>query len=456
MIEPESLPTLSSSYLPLLQPHENDVVAKAVNDFLSQWINPGVELWWDILHPDILTSLHPFEGECLSTALQAVSVMAVASRTGFQNQDLLRVAAKMYGSALRLINLALQSPVQCLQDNTILAVTLTALFESMQENVDDSLTAAHLRGMMSMINARGPSQFQTITGRRIFIYAYFGWTSSAMPDMAVMPERANDFVPSFSEEITTILAQPISDEPAFKLLPLVQKRILLRSTTIPLLQTASDACDPNVPLSILSDIGILNSEFLAWNASLLPSWGEEDHLYQLLITSWFRTHRVFLADLAIRCFQLLAEIEGKEQDEQIWKRIDQAQNAIDEICVRTPYGFGEDKHELRRPNVSPRTIPTANLTYLYHSSFDCPLLVASMVWTLPQFRQKGIDRARMECARACGLSQPRKRYPKALVCVSKEERERYIQHRVKRHQKWVKDRGGQCPFRDLPGQNCDH
>jgi hypothetical protein len=50
----------------------------------------------------------------------------------------------------------------------------------MDEMMNDNPAAAHIRGMMSMTNARGPGQFQSAAGRRIFLYTYFTWVSSTL------------------------------------------------------------------------------------------------------------------------------------------------------------------------------------------------------------------------------------------------------------------------------------
>ena len=65
----------------------------------------------------------------LGIALQAVSLMALALRPELQHYDMKRSAATMYGTALRAINSSLQDPKESLENNTFIAVMLTALFE---------------------------------------------------------------------------------------------------------------------------------------------------------------------------------------------------------------------------------------------------------------------------------------------------------------------------------------
>ena len=273
-----------------------------------------------------------------------------------------------------------------------------------------------------------------------------------------MPHMAASFVPALADDIFTSLAGNDfgTNEPALQLIPLIQHSIVLRSTSVQMLQEAGTNNDRNVPDTILAEIQSLNNDLMSWSSSLPSGWHEAQHLYQLLTTTWFLTHRIFLADLSIRCLQLLSQIDQAptSRDDDIWGHVDLAQNAIDEICVRAPYNFGTDRPRLRKPAIPAPAKSAEKLTYLYHASTDYALLIASMVWTLPPFRQAGIEQARLECARACGLSKPRKQYPKVLIYLTAEERERYIEHRVGRHQKWLAITGLPCPFLALPGHSC--
>jgi hypothetical protein len=212
-----------------------------------------------------------------------------------------------------------------------------------------------------------------------------------MPEIAVMPHMAPVFIPPLGVGLIDILLQHHdfgAQEPAFRLLPLIHRSLVLRATSVSSLPLPSNPSDHESIISIPSEIYALDRELLAWNSSLPHGlWGEKDHLYQMLTTSLFRTHRIFLADLSIRCYQRLNELDGQSYDEEIWRHVDETQNTIDNICVRIPYNFAPDNPRKRNPRVSPRIIPDAKITYLYHASFEYPLLVASMVWTLPTFRK---------------------------------------------------------------------
>ena len=254
-------------------------------------------------------------------------------------------------------------------------------------------------------------------------------TSNAVPDMAIMPEKANDLVPPLSEEVFEylLLGNHAAKEPGLRLLPLINRSLLLRATSISMLRSAQQDSNAQIPKALMGEIETLERELSMWNASVPNEKGFGGNMYQLLTMSWYQTHRIFLADLAVRCLQLLAELTLESHIEEIWDQVDAAQSSVNEICIRayTVYNSSDGT-----------TVPSkTGSTYLYHSSFDYPLLVASMVDTLPQSRQSGIDEARKQCAAACGLKESRKTYSKVLVVLSPDEKQRYVGHRVARHQK---------------------
>ena len=296
--------------------------------------------------------------------------------------------------------------------------------------------------MMTIINARGAEQFETTAGRRIFLYAYFSWvrhpllepgaitdvqkTSNAVPDMAIMPERANGLVPPLSEEVfeCLLLGDNAVREPGLRLLPLINRSLLLRASSAKLWRSAQQDGNAHMTKALAGEIETLESELSMWKASVPDEEGFGGSMYQLLLLSWYQTHRIFLADLAIRYLHLLAELTQESHIEEIWNQVDVAQSSVNEICIGA-YSVYSSSDSAEVPSAT-------GLTYLYHSSFDYSLLVASMVDTLPQSRQNGIVEARRECAAACGLDEPRKTYSKVLVVLSPEEKQQYVDYRVAR------------------------
>jgi Fungal Zn(2)-Cys(6) binuclear cluster domain/Fungal specific transcription factor domain len=427
-----SLPTRTSL---VSQPDSGTLIEGAVATFLSQWDNPNVDIFWCLFDPVAKQPTNSARSWGLGCAMNAVSLMALALRPEMETMDIRRPASTMYGQTLQYINAALQNPAETIDYETLLTVTLIALFERMYDSWDMPMppVSAHIRGLMSLINARGPAQFQNPMAMKIFLFAYFNWTTTAMPELAVTPHLAHTHLPPLSNEIFHALHEfnIFGRDPAFSLITIVQRSLTLRALSISAIQTATHSSIPSI-YSILAEIRSIDTSLWDWNRTLLPTdphWGQEDRLYQMLLTSWYRTHRIFLADLAIISHQRLAELENKPHDLAIWEYTDVAQNAVDEICARIPYDFDVDDPRRRKPHVKPRVVPEAKITYLYHASFEYPLLVCSMVWTLPQVRHQGIAAARRECSRNCGLQRPWRTYPKVLIYLPAEQRAGWIQYK---------------------------
>jgi hypothetical protein len=99
-------------------------------------------------------------------SMTAVGLMGLASTT--RAPDLMEAARKSYGTALRLVNHALQDPVEPVKDSAMLSVLILGVFEMMTENTSVEAFQKHVNGAVALARLRGPAQFQTRAGRRMF------------------------------------------------------------------------------------------------------------------------------------------------------------------------------------------------------------------------------------------------------------------------------------------------
>jgi hypothetical protein len=407
-------------------------VQGAVAVFLSQWSNKNVDIFWGLFDPLVKDPESSLRHHGLGCAINSVALMALALRPEMETINLRKLALSMYGRSLQSIHQAIQDSVGTLNDENLFTVSLTALFEKMNNYWDLPTPPAsvHLRGLISMINARGPQQFRNPLAMKMLLYVYFNWTTTAMPELAVSPHLGHTWLPPLSDDIWRTLRTHDTrfNYPAFRLMKIVQKSMELRASSYAAVRTAKS--DIPAVYKILEEVVTIDRELWNWQKSLLPTdpkWGQGDRLYQMLITSWYRTHRIFLADLAIICHQRLAELEKQNHDLAIWEHVDVAQNAVAEICGRIPYRIGGLRKQ--ESHLQPRIIPEARITYLYHASLEYPLLVCSMVWTLPEARKRGIEEARQKCARYCGLKRPWSTYPEVLIYLPTDQRAKWIRRK---------------------------
>jgi hypothetical protein len=200
-------------------------------------------------------------------------------------------------------------------------------------------------------------------------------------------------------------------ERAYRLVPIAHKSVDLRVEALALLKTE---IDQEKLLLMLDRIRLLDMEYLRWHNECPGDWVKRDHLYELLTVNIFRAHRVFLCDLCIKCHTRLSQLDGVDRDDEIGRSVQLVQEMVDEMCASIPYGFGEDDPN-ERVKVREGMLPDVEMDFFCHMSFSFPLLVSSMVDSLSETQKKGIEAARMSCAKASGLQKPFRTFPSTLV-----------------------------------------
>ena len=124
--------------------------------------------------PGLLTDSHAVgEGCALSACIRALGLATCANT---EKSAVLNVQAKRnYVSALSKTNAALASPDEARQDRTLLAVLMLLHLEPLLSNGQQSFVAesAHMSGIAALLVLRGPAQFETTTGRFLFMQASF-------------------------------------------------------------------------------------------------------------------------------------------------------------------------------------------------------------------------------------------------------------------------------------------
>jgi len=123
---------------------------------------------YDVWKP--VSSAPDREVDGVLASMTAVGLMGLASLT--QSRDMMEAAQKSYGTALRLMNHALVDPVEAVKDTTMLCVLILGVFEMMTENMPRARTIEafqeHVKGAAALAIMRGPNQFGTSAGKRMF------------------------------------------------------------------------------------------------------------------------------------------------------------------------------------------------------------------------------------------------------------------------------------------------
>ncbi|KAK4196147.1 hypothetical protein QBC40DRAFT_11744 [Triangularia verruculosa] len=156
-------------------------------------------------------------------SLTAVGLMGMASLQ--RRSDLMDAARKSYGVALGLTKDALKDPTEAVKDSTMLSILILGVFEMMAESPARVRTVTafqeHVNGAAALARIRGPAQFQTRAGRRMFsMLCQRVVISCAMKDMP-MPQPLKDL---WHEMAKTL--EP--ENPTRHLMPLVWQVLQLR------------------------------------------------------------------------------------------------------------------------------------------------------------------------------------------------------------------------------------
>ncbi|KAK3296239.1 uncharacterized protein B0H64DRAFT_417727 [Chaetomium fimeti] len=200
-------------------------------------------------------------------SMTAVGLMGLASTA--QSPDLMDAARKSYGTALRLTNHALQDPAEAVKDSTMLSVLILGVFEMMAENTSRTMTVEafqeHVNGAVALARMRGPAQFRTRAGRRMFSMLCQRVVVSCVQRNVPIP----DFLVELWHEMSRMAEAGNPDQP---LVPLMWQALQLRSDI-----KSGFLSDPEI---IVDRLIALDQDIEKQAAQLPPSW--KYRIFQLL------------------------------------------------------------------------------------------------------------------------------------------------------------------------------
>lgn len=192
-------------------------------------------------------------------SMTAVGLMGLASTA--RSPELMDAARKSYGTALQLINHALKDPAEAVKDSTMLSVLILGVFEMMAENTSRRDTAVafqeHVNGAAAIARMRGPAQFQTQAGRRMF--------SMLCQRVIVSCAQRNMPMPDFLIELWHQMPQTSeAGSPNRRLMPLMWQVLQLRSDV-----NSGFLSDPE---TIVDRLLAIDQDFENLTTQLPPSW----------------------------------------------------------------------------------------------------------------------------------------------------------------------------------------
>ncbi len=210
---------------------------------------------YDVWKPASLSPDRQLDG--VMASMTAVGLVGVANLT--RSGAVMESARKSYGTALRLTNAALENPREAVKDTTMLSVLILGLFEMMTDPSAKSMKAwhEHVNGAAALAKMRGPAQFRTRPGVRMFTMLCQNVMITCIQKEVPMPP----LLVGLRSELTAVFKEPgpglEMSQPIYKVL---QARYDIKTGAM---------SDPDVMLARLNEI---EDDFERAIAAFPPEW----------------------------------------------------------------------------------------------------------------------------------------------------------------------------------------
>lgn len=124
------------------------------------------EFIYDVWKPP--TDLSPENQDCISAGVVAIGLAGLSKVT--RSVEMMTMARRSYGSALKLTTAALSDPSEAVKDTTMLSVLLLGTYEFVSGSTPQTMEAwqKHVDGAAALATLRGTGQFDTAAGRKMF------------------------------------------------------------------------------------------------------------------------------------------------------------------------------------------------------------------------------------------------------------------------------------------------
>ncbi|ORY00608.1 hypothetical protein BCR34DRAFT_627940 [Clohesyomyces aquaticus] len=295
----------------------------------------------------------------LHQATNAVALAACGNYPG--RQDLLRDAATAYGKALRQVNDDLKDPVVSKSDETVLAILLFSLYETIM-STNDTITAwaNHVDGAVALTKLRGAEQFKNPMSHAVF--------RAVRTMMITSSVQRSKPVETFPGEHGWTGEGENNDENAANRLTLICIDLPnIRARATALTSSPHTEAQKAEALSILEFAQMVDANLQEWSRTLPPDWQystvgmvydmPEDlaeaekwpgpqHVYEDVhiasIINDYRVCRIFCQSVIIACVTYL----GFDADFPVTDAYNSAvffiQQMVDEISACVPFHLSYD------------------------------------------------------------------------------------------------------------------
>jgi hypothetical protein len=174
----------------------------ATNFFITNYVGAdAVQSQFEFLPDFLLGSLPSTPAFCCIEAV-GLAGYAVLHRAA----ELLGVARRTYGKALRLVNEAISSVAIAVQDTSLVSVMVLGMFELISSPSQQALEtySRHLGGAVKICALRGRDQFRSPLGRKLFQQVMLNAQLDSVLSCASLPPELIELKRQYNESVSTI------------------------------------------------------------------------------------------------------------------------------------------------------------------------------------------------------------------------------------------------------------
>ncbi|KAF2031892.1 hypothetical protein EK21DRAFT_62152 [Setomelanomma holmii] len=335
----------------------------------------------------------------LHLATKAVAMATCGQYPG--RQDLLREAVSTYGKALKKLNDDLKDPVMSKSDETVLAILMFSLYETIM-STDDTITAwgNHVDGAVTLTKLRGTDQFKDEMS-----HAIFRAVRTMMITSCVQRSKPIDDFPGTKGWIGN---GEFNDENVANRLTLICIDLpSLRARANQLTNIPHDPDQESGAKEILEFAQMVDGNLAEWYATLPPEWRHstigvvsevpaiedlaitekwpgEQHIYNDVplasIVNDYRVCRIFCRRVIMACINWLGTGGFEDENGKYNKSVFVIQQMVDDISACVPFHLDYQLQATAKEMGQEQNAAEAFGGY----SLVWPLYVAANAETVPQ------------------------------------------------------------------------
>jgi hypothetical protein len=248
------------------------------------------------------SSTHGFH-PLVAATMTAVGLAGVANL--YLDPRLRREATQWYLRAIKMLNTAIASPVAARQDSTLVAVNLLSLFEATSNDENLASWSSHVDGAALIIKMRGPNQFSTPAGRRMYLQTIGLVTANCLGKGIAMPDYVHDLNPRLKDYLDD--KDPRSSFFFLHMETTDLRAYLIKNPTADLYATIERALNLDCAAKDIFDrlVDDWKYETVPCPSGMPGVYGDSYHVYPAHIAAqtwnWVRYNRIYYHDIIRNC-----------------------------------------------------------------------------------------------------------------------------------------------------------